>query len=147
MDLINKLSQDSILIGNLEKESLENQILCFGHEIKENKKRKNTYKITLLNNLKMKQSLQKEMEAIKDEKQREIVKLQTSLRSLKLEQMDLYNENKKYKQIAFDFQNQSENKDQIIICMQNEIDLIKMQLTGHQVLTNNSQENLSKIQS
>ncbi|CAG9327001.1 unnamed protein product [Blepharisma stoltei] len=131
MQLINELTQEDTELDQYDKENIEKEILEIGQEIRECKERKTEIKQEIINNLKKKQSLQKEMDAIKDEKQREIIKLQIALRGLKREKMDLYNENLRNKEKAEELLVESENKDKIIASMQNEINFMKRQLVEH----------------
>lgn len=124
--LVDAYEQENISDG--ESHSMKKEIMSIQQGIKINEDKRNEVVQSLYGNLKQKQALQKEMESIKDEKQRDLLELQIALRSLKLEKMDLFVQNMKFRQQAKEAQIEINNKDKIITQMQQELNSMKEQL-------------------
>mgnify|MGYP000137747334 FL=1 len=111
-----------------QAEEIKKQILSIQRNIKDNEAKRNEFLQNLYKNMKQKQKLQNELAGVKDTKKKEILELQISVRNLKIEKTDLHIQNLEYRQKAIQAQKQSDEKDQIISKMQEELNQVRSQL-------------------
>lgn len=120
---LNKQNQKLMETADLvKKEFLKKNIF-------ENESRKNQLLQSLYVNMKQKQILQNQISEVEDESKREFLNLQIVVRTLKLEKIDLFVQNDKFKQEVEDAKKESSRKDQIIEKMQAEIECIKTKMS------------------
>ena len=79
-------------------------------------------------NLKTKTALNKQLSGLQSDQQRDILQLEVTVRSLKLEKMDLYVQNEEMRQQVANSQKISEEKERMIVALRLEVEEMKKQI-------------------
>lgn len=132
--------QIKALLGNLElvetindvteENRLKAKIKKIHENIRENEAAHGELVQSLQLNLKAKSRLQRELSSLQDDRQKDILQLEITVRTLKMEKMDLYIQNQEMKQRVEDTQKQSDEKERVIMALRLEMEEMKKQMIG-----------------
>jgi hypothetical protein len=132
--------QIKALLGNLEcaesmndiaeENRLKEKIKRIQGNIRENEAEHGELLQSLQLNLKAKARLQRELSGLQDDRQRDILQLEITVRTLKMEKMDLYVQNQEMKQRVVDTQRISDERERVIIALRQEMEEMKKQLSA-----------------
>jgi kinesin family protein 18/19 len=135
IDALNKDNQERIreilsLRGRVDDlEELRYELEGRQNSIKANEESRGDLMQALYKNMREKTALQQTL-GTTSSKQRQFLEVQLDLRALKLEKVDLHLQNRKIKEEAKEVRRQSEQKDLIILDMQQQLDSLKLKLSS-----------------
>jgi hypothetical protein len=112
-----------------EENRLKTEIRRIHENVKENEEELKKLQESLQNNLKTKGKLQRELAALRDDRQRDLLQMEVTVRTLKMEKMDLYIQNQEMKQEVADSRKQTEEKEKLISALRQEMEEMKKQLS------------------
>lgn len=113
-----------------EETRLKGEINRFHHTVRTNEEEIKTLLTTLQGNLKAKSVLHKRLSSLQTDRQLDILQLEITVRSLKMEKMDLYIQNQEMKQKMANSQKISEEKERTIVALRLEVEEMKKQMVG-----------------
>lgn len=112
-----------------EEHRLKTEIRRIHENVKENEEELKKLQEALQSNLKTKGKLQRELAALRDDRQRDLLQMEVTVRTLKMEKMDLYIQNQEMKQEVADSRKQTEEKEKLISALRLEVEEMKKQLS------------------
>lgn len=132
--------QIKALLGNLEcaetmnevteENRIKEKIKRIHENVRENEAAHGKLLQSLQLNMKAKARLQRELSGLQDDRQRDILQLEITVRTLKMEKMDLYIQNQEMKQRVADTQKLSDERQRVIIALRQEMEEMKKQLSA-----------------
>lgn len=114
-----------------EETRLKGEINRLHHTVRANEEEIKTLLGNLQVNLKAKTALQKQLSSLQTDRQLDILQLEITVRSLKMEKMDLYVQNQEMRQRMANSQKLSEEKERTIVALRLEVEEMKKQAVGN----------------
>lgn len=113
-----------------EENRIKEKIKRIHENIRENEAAHGELLQSLQLNLKAKARLQRELSGLQDDRQRDILQLEITVRTLKMEKMDLYIQNQEMRQRVADTQKLSDERQRVIVALRQEMEEMKKQLSA-----------------
>ena len=114
-----------------EEARLKGEVNRLHHTVRTNEEEIKTLLGNLQVNLKAKTALQKQLSSLQTDRQLDILQLEITVRSLKMEKMDLYVQNQEMRQRMANSQKVSEEKERTIVALRLEVEEMKKQMVGN----------------
>ena len=111
-----------------EEARLKGEVNRLHHTVRTNEEEIKTLLGNLQVNLKAKTALQKQLSSLQTDRQLDILQLEITVRSLKMEKMDLYVQNQEMRQRMANSQKVSEEKERTIVALRLEVEEMKKQM-------------------
>lgn len=128
-DLVTELEYVETINDSHEERRIKAEIRRIHENVKENEDELRKLQDALQVNLKNKGKLQRELAALRDDKQRDLLQMEVTVRTLKMEKMDLYIQNQEMRQEVADSRRASAEKEKLISTLRQEMEEMKKQLT------------------